>query len=180
MQDSSGIFWDNDSLAGLLALELKADLLLLLSDVEGLYSGPPGEPDSKVIHTYIKEVHETKITFGDKSRVGRGGMIAKVKAAACAASAGIPVVISRFALSLSLLLSLSLFSPYSISHCVCFMSLSLMFFPCFALVLFPVYLCVSRCPCFILPPLSPQEPTCKDIFKICPFCFPCRWVFISS
>ena len=111
VQDSSGIFWDNDSLAGLLALELKADLLLLLSDVEGLYSGPPGEPDSKVIHTYIKEIHETKITFGDKSRVGRGGMIAKVKAAACAASAGIPVVISRFALSLSLSLSLC---PYSL------------------------------------------------------------------
>jgi hypothetical protein len=36
LQDSSGIFWDNDSLAGLLALKLKADLVLL-SDVEGLY-----------------------------------------------------------------------------------------------------------------------------------------------
>ncbi|KAK2449233.1 delta-1-pyrroline-5-carboxylate synthase [Trifolium repens] len=35
-EDSSGIFWDNDSLAGLLALKLKADLVLL-SDVEGLY-----------------------------------------------------------------------------------------------------------------------------------------------
>lgn len=95
MQDSSGIFWDNDSLAGLLALELKADLLVLLSDVEGLYSGPPSEPSSKIIHTYIKEVHQAKITFGDKSRVGRGGMTAKVKAAVYAASAGIPVVISR-------------------------------------------------------------------------------------
>ncbi|CAA7392705.1 unnamed protein product [Spirodela intermedia] len=93
-EDSSGIFWDNDSLAGLLALELKADLLVLLSDVEGLYSGPPSEPGSKIIHTYIKEVHQAKITFGSKSRVGRGGMTAKVKAAVCAASAGIPVVIS--------------------------------------------------------------------------------------
>ncbi|CAA6656782.1 unnamed protein product [Spirodela intermedia] len=93
-EDSSGIFWDNDSLAGLLALELKADLLVLLSDVEGLYSGPPSEPGSKIIHTYMKEVHQAKITFGSKSRVGRGGMTAKVKAAVCAASAGIPVVIS--------------------------------------------------------------------------------------
>ncbi|KAL5973466.1 Delta-1-pyrroline-5-carboxylate synthase [Asimina triloba] len=93
-QDSSGIFWDNDSLAALLALELKADLLVLLSDVEGLYSGPPGEPHSKLIHTYIKEKHQGEITFGHKSRVGRGGMTAKVKAAVYAAYAGIPVVIT--------------------------------------------------------------------------------------
>uniref|UniRef100_A0A2P2MB80 Delta-1-pyrroline-5-carboxylate synthase n=1 Tax=Rhizophora mucronata TaxID=61149 RepID=A0A2P2MB80_RHIMU len=93
-EDSSGIFWDNDSLAALLALELKADLLVLLSDVEGLYSGPPSDPRSKLIHTYIKDIHHCGITFGDKSRVGRGGMTAKVKAAVSAANAGIPVVIT--------------------------------------------------------------------------------------
>ncbi|KAK7829357.1 delta-1-pyrroline-5-carboxylate synthase [Quercus suber] len=93
-QDSSGIFWDNDSLACLLAMELKADLLVLLSDVEGLYSGPPSDPKSKLIHTYVKEKHQGEITFGDKSRVGRGGMTAKVNAATCAADAGIPVVIT--------------------------------------------------------------------------------------
>ncbi|KAL0402819.1 UNVERIFIED_CONTAM: Delta-1-pyrroline-5-carboxylate synthase [Sesamum radiatum] len=93
-EDSSGIFWDNDSLAALLALELKADLLVLLSDVDGLYSGPPSDPHSELIHTYIKERHEGVITFGDKSRVGRGGMTAKVKAAVYAAYAGIPVVIT--------------------------------------------------------------------------------------
>lgn len=95
MQDSSGIFWDNDSLSALLALELKADLLILLSDVEGLYSGPPSDPRSKLIHTYIKEKHQNEITFGDKSRVGRGGMTAKVKASIHAAEAGIPVIITR-------------------------------------------------------------------------------------
>ncbi|XVE99626.1 hypothetical protein REPUB_Repub03eG0216100 [Reevesia pubescens] len=93
-EDSSGIFWDNDSLAALLALELKADLLVLLSDVEGLYSGPPSDPKSKLIQTYVKEKHQGEITFGDKSRVGRGGMTAKVKAAVNAAYAGIPVVIT--------------------------------------------------------------------------------------
>ncbi|CAK7325754.1 unnamed protein product [Dovyalis caffra] len=93
-EDSSGIFWDNDSLAALLALELQADLLVLLSDVEGLYSGPPSDPRSKLIHTYIKEIHQSEITFGDKSRLGRGGMTAKVKAAVNAAYAGIPVVIT--------------------------------------------------------------------------------------
>ncbi|CAI9295946.1 unnamed protein product [Lactuca saligna] len=93
-EDSSGIFWDNDSLAALLALELKADLLVLLSDVDGLYSGPPSDPQSKLIYTYIKEKLENTITFGDKSRLGRGGMTAKVKAAVYASQAGIPVVIT--------------------------------------------------------------------------------------
>ncbi|KAL0555599.1 hypothetical protein IC582_009549 [Cucumis melo] len=93
-EDSSGIFWDNDSLAGLLALELKADLLVLLSDVEGLYSGPPSDPNSKLIQTFVKEKHLGQITFGAKSRVGRGGMTAKVNAAVYASCAGIPVVIT--------------------------------------------------------------------------------------
>ncbi|KAF3334076.1 Delta-1-pyrroline-5-carboxylate synthase [Carex littledalei] len=92
-EDSSGIFWDNDSLAALLALESKADLLVLLSDVEGLYNGPPSDSKSELIDTYIKEKHDETITFGDKSRVGRGGMQAKVKAASCAATQ-IPVVIT--------------------------------------------------------------------------------------
>lgn len=96
MQDSSGIFWDNDSLAGLLASELKADLLVMLSDVEGLYSCPPSDPKSKLIHTYIKKKHQGEITFGHKSRLGRGGMTAKVEAAVWAADAGIPVVITRY------------------------------------------------------------------------------------
>lgn len=93
-EDSTGIFWDNDSLAGLLAVELEADLLILLSDVEGLYSGPPSDPASKLIHTYLREKHVDTITFGEKSRVGRGGMTAKVFAAWTAASAGVPVVIT--------------------------------------------------------------------------------------
>ncbi|CAN0837640.1 Delta-1-pyrroline-5-carboxylate synthase [Linum grandiflorum] len=93
-EDSSGIFWDNDSLAALLALELKADLLVLLSDVDGLYSGPPSDPNSKLIRTYIKEVHMGGITFGDQSRLGRGGMTAKVKAAVNASNAGVPVIIT--------------------------------------------------------------------------------------
>ncbi|VVB17849.1 unnamed protein product [Arabis nemorensis] len=78
-KDATGIFWDNDSLAALLSIELKADLLILLNDVEGLYTGPPSDPTSKLIHTYIKEKHKDEITFGDKSKVGRGGMTAKVE-----------------------------------------------------------------------------------------------------
>ncbi|KAL6565016.1 Delta-1-pyrroline-5-carboxylate synthase [Orobanche minor] len=67
LRDSSGIFWNNDSLAALLDLELQADLLVLLSDVDGLYSGPPSDPRSKLIHTYFKEKLEGVITFLGKS-----------------------------------------------------------------------------------------------------------------
>lgn len=93
-KDETGIFWDNDSLAALLALELKADALVLLSDVDGLYTGPPKDPDSQIIHTYLKDKHHDMVTFGDKSRVGRGGMVAKVDAAWMSAAAGVPVVIA--------------------------------------------------------------------------------------
>lgn len=83
-----------------MALELKADLLVLLSDVDGLYSGPPSDPRSRLIHTYMKEKHQNEITFGEKSRVGRGGMTAKVKAAVNAAEAGSPVIITRYTFTL--------------------------------------------------------------------------------
>lgn len=117
MQDSSGIFWDNDSLAALLALELKVDLLVLLSDVEGLYSGPPSDPHSKLIHTYIEEMHHGGITFGEKSRVGRGGMTAKVKAAVNAANAGIPVIITRCLFTFSI--HISSFPYLMLMTCLC-------------------------------------------------------------
>lgn len=57
-----------------------SDLLLLLSDVDGLYSGQPCDPRSKLLHTYVKETHQGVISFRQKSRMGRGGMDAKVKA----------------------------------------------------------------------------------------------------
>ena len=67
------IFWDNDSLAGLLSIELGADLLVLLSDVDGLFTGPPDDPESKLVSTFLSGMDDA-ITFGSKSRVGRGGI----------------------------------------------------------------------------------------------------------
>ncbi|CAI9290332.1 unnamed protein product [Lactuca saligna] len=93
-KDSSSIFWGNDSLATLVALELKFDLLVLLSDVDGIYSDPPSNPQSKLIHTYIKEKLENTITFGDMSRLRRGGMTAIVKVVVYASQVGIPVIIT--------------------------------------------------------------------------------------
>lgn len=71
-------FRDNDGLAALLAIELKADLLILLTDVAGLYDGPPADPKSNFIPTYCPEVHDDLIKFGDPSSGGRGGMVSKV------------------------------------------------------------------------------------------------------
>lgn len=94
-KDNGVIFWDNDSLAALLAVEVKADLLILLMDVEGLYTRPPSQPGSKLLHTYIKEKHVNLVTYGEKTRAGsRGGMDAKVHAAQSVASAGVPVIIA--------------------------------------------------------------------------------------
>ena len=73
---------DNDSLSALLSVELKADLLMMLSDVQGIYSGPPDQPESRLLDTF-RPNDVTNVEFGEKSRVGRGGMESKVKVVSC-------------------------------------------------------------------------------------------------
>ncbi|KAM9716277.1 delta-1-pyrroline-5-carboxylate synthase isoform 2-T2 [Menidia menidia] len=85
---------DNDSLAARLAVEMKADLLIALSDVEGLYNSPPGTDDAKLIDIFYPGDQQS-ITYGTKSRVGIGGMEAKVKAALWALHGGTSVVIAN-------------------------------------------------------------------------------------
>ncbi|XP_057704483.1 delta-1-pyrroline-5-carboxylate synthase isoform X2 [Corythoichthys intestinalis] len=85
---------DNDSLAARLAVEMKVDLLIALSDVQGLYDSPPGTDDAKLIDIFYPGDQQT-ITYGTKSRVGIGGMEAKVKAALWALQGGSSVVIAN-------------------------------------------------------------------------------------
>ncbi|XP_030196828.1 delta-1-pyrroline-5-carboxylate synthase [Gadus morhua] len=85
---------DNDSLAARLAVEMRADLLIALSDVEGLYDSPPGTDDAKLIDIFYPGDQQS-ITYGTKSRVGIGGMEAKVKAALWALQGGTSVVIAN-------------------------------------------------------------------------------------
>uniref|UniRef100_A0A4W4EB77 Delta-1-pyrroline-5-carboxylate synthase n=1 Tax=Electrophorus electricus TaxID=8005 RepID=A0A4W4EB77_ELEEL len=85
---------DNDSLAARLAVEMRADLLIALSDVEGLYDSPPGTDDAKLLDTFYPGDQQS-ITYGTKSRVGIGGMEAKVKAALWALQGGTSVVIAN-------------------------------------------------------------------------------------
>eukprot|EP01018_Ginkgo_biloba_P020122 Gb_09657 [translate_table: standard] len=93
-KDTTASFLDNDSLAHLLAMELKADLLILLCDVEGLYTQTPSDHHLKLIHTYIKEKHESHVIFGPKSQDGQSGLMAKISAACNAAASGLPAVIA--------------------------------------------------------------------------------------
>ncbi len=93
-------FGDNDRLAALVAHLVHADGLVLLSDVDALYDGPPDRPSSSP----VREVHDASdlelvTTSGAGSRVGSGGMRTKVQAARLATDAGIPVVLSSAALA---------------------------------------------------------------------------------
>ncbi|KAI3800874.1 hypothetical protein L1987_28973 [Smallanthus sonchifolius] len=71
-----------------LSFRIPLVFIVLLSDVNGLYSGPPTNMRSKLIYTYVKQKPQKAIIFGDKSRMGRGGMDSKVKAASNAAYSG--------------------------------------------------------------------------------------------
>lgn len=59
---------DNDSLSAMLAAEVQADLLILMSDVDGIYNKPPWEDGAKLMHTYTSD-DMNSIEFGKKSKV---------------------------------------------------------------------------------------------------------------
>ncbi|GAB0098479.1 Delta-1-pyrroline-5-carboxylate synthase [Sergentomyia squamirostris] len=83
---------DNDSLAAMVAAEIQADLLILMSDVDGIYNKPPWEDGAKLMSTYTSN-DRNAIQFGKKSKVGTGGMDSKVSAATWALDRGVSVVI---------------------------------------------------------------------------------------
>ncbi|SCE51585.1 glutamate 5-kinase [Streptomyces sp. DvalAA-14] len=89
-------FGDNDRLAALVAHLVHADLLVLLSDVDGLYDGDPRAPGSSRIDevTGPGDLEGVSIGSAGKAGVGTGGMVTKVEAAAIATGAGVPVVLT--------------------------------------------------------------------------------------
>ncbi len=92
-------FGDNDRLAALVAHLVHADLLVLLSDVEGLYDAPPALETSHVIGEVIdgSELEGIRVGRAGESGVGTGGMQTKLEAARIATGAGIPVVLTDMA-----------------------------------------------------------------------------------
>lgn len=89
-------FGDNDRLAALVAHLVHADLLVLLSDVDGLYDGPPSRAGSRLVPEVRSEADLAAVSIGSPGAagVGTGGMITKVDAARIATGAGIPVVLT--------------------------------------------------------------------------------------
>ncbi|MGW2347909.1 glutamate 5-kinase [Actinacidiphila glaucinigra] len=89
-------FGDNDRLAALVAHLVRADLLVLLSDVDGLYDGDPAFPGTSRIEEVRgpQDLEGVSIGSAGKAGVGTGGMVTKVEAARIAAGAGIPVVLT--------------------------------------------------------------------------------------
>jgi glutamate 5-kinase len=93
-------FGDNDRLAALVAQLVHADVLVLLSDVDGIYTKPPGKDGSEQISEVTFGQSLTEIEFGnvDESGVGSGGAQSKAAAAEHAASSGTATLITHAAL----------------------------------------------------------------------------------
>ena len=90
-------FGDNDTLSAIVASLIGADLLVLLSDIDGLFTDDPNKnPDAKFID-YVEHVdhHFEQMGKGSASDVGTGGMSTKLKAAKLATSAGADMVIAN-------------------------------------------------------------------------------------
>jgi glutamate 5-kinase len=87
-------FGDNDRLAALVAHLVRADALVLLSDVDGLYDGDPRAAGSSLIEEVAGPQDLADVVIGGTgSSVGTGGMASKIDAAQVATSAGIPVLL---------------------------------------------------------------------------------------
>ena len=84
-------FGDNDSLAAQVAVLLGARLLVLLTEVDGVYSSHPADPDARLL---AQGDSLEGVRLGGGSRLGRGGMESKIASARLAAAAGIPTVIA--------------------------------------------------------------------------------------
>ncbi len=85
---------DNDRLSALVATLIDADLLILLTDTNGLYDSNPNEnPDAKLIEVVEKITPEIEAAAGGAGEKGTGGFATKIKAAKIATDKGIPVII---------------------------------------------------------------------------------------
>ena len=87
---------DNDNLSALVAGIVDADLLIILSDIDGLYTAnPQKDPNAKLVPEVTDITPEIEASAGDAgSKVGTGGMFTKIQAAKMATSSGINMVIA--------------------------------------------------------------------------------------
>ena len=92
VRELEGAFGDNDELSSLLATAVKADWLLLLTDVEGFYM-PNGRKKPRLVRVVRKLTPALEAQCNGTSTLGRGGMISKLRAAKLASEAGVHVAI---------------------------------------------------------------------------------------
>jgi glutamate 5-kinase len=91
-------FGDNDRLAAIVSHLTRADALVLLSDVDALYTAPPDRPGARRIDRVAGPEDLADVRIGGAgSGVGTGGMITKLDAAAIATGSGIPVLLTSAA-----------------------------------------------------------------------------------
>ena len=89
------MFTDNDELSGLIAQMMKADTLILLSNIDGIYDGHPDDPTSKIIPYVASGTDLSQYIKEEKSAFGRGGMHSKYTTAQKVQQAGIRVIIAN-------------------------------------------------------------------------------------
>lgn len=89
------MFTDNDELSGMIATMLDADLLVILSNVDGIFTGPPGEEGSELIRRVAPGEDLSRYVRATKSGFGRGGMGSKYGIASKVAREGVGVIIAR-------------------------------------------------------------------------------------
>ena len=90
-------FGDNDTLAALVASSVGADLLVLLSDIDGLYTADPHkDPEASLIPEVYEITDEIRALGGGAgSALGTGGMVTKIRAAEIATEAGCDMIITN-------------------------------------------------------------------------------------
>ena len=89
------MFTDNDELSGLIASMMDAQLLVILSNIDGIYNGNPADSTSEVIRDIAPGMDLDNYIQTGKSSFGRGGMITKTRIARQVADEGITVVIAN-------------------------------------------------------------------------------------
>ena len=89
------MFTDNDELSGLIASMMDAQVLIILSNIDGIYNGSPADPASEVIREIEHGKDLSSYIQTSKSSFGRGGMLTKTNIARKVADEGITVIIAN-------------------------------------------------------------------------------------
>jgi glutamate 5-kinase len=90
-------FGDNDNLSAMVANLIDADLLLILTDIDGLYNADPNRDPSAALIPLVEKIDEKIeiLVSGSTSGLGTGGMVTKIEAARLATESGVAVIIAN-------------------------------------------------------------------------------------